>query len=661
MSAICGVVGLDGRPWTAADLNGVMCELAPLGRDLQGSWSGECGRCGVALGAALRHGTPEDLADHQPARAPDDSLVLVGDLRLDNRAELSASLGIADEVGVPDSRYALAAYERWGEACLDRILGAFAMAIVDRRRGGVLVARDHLGLRPLVVHERRGVVAFASTALSLTALDGVGHALDLRRAAEVLALAYDSERTFVEGVRWVPPGTALWVDGGGVRRRSWWRPEPVSGRDAGPPELYERELRETLDAAVGARLRAAGPVASVASGGIDSPSVAATAARLLAPRTLRTYTSVPPPGWTGPTRPNFDADETPLVRDLAAMHRNIDPSFVHVDPGGGLLDRHEELWELGAGPVRNPANMIWQRAVVERAASDGASVLLTGNRGNFFFSADAPDWLAALLRAGRPRRLLAELSAWTRTTGHGRSRVVRRHLVGPLAPASVRRIRRIVMGGADPVDEWLVSTALRPDAAAGLDLPSFLPRLDERGPHDVYARKLGAARVGGAQAETDAALEALLGVERRDPTADRRVIEAAMRQPEWLRRCDGRTRAIAREAMRDRLPASIVGRTRRGDQLPDWLDHLTGARAEIDAEVAAIADHGPSRDLIDVPRLRSLLESWPERGESATPSVLRDYRLALFRAMLVSRYLRWFEGRASAGRAVTGRDGRIPA
>ncbi len=58
MSAICGVIGQDGRPWSAADLDGVMHTLAPLGRHGGGRWAGTAGRCGVVVGAALRHSTP---------------------------------------------------------------------------------------------------------------------------------------------------------------------------------------------------------------------------------------------------------------------------------------------------------------------------------------------------------------------------------------------------------------------------------------------------------------------------------------------------------------------------------------------------------------------------------------------------------------------------
>lgn len=637
MSAICGVVRLDGRPGSVADLAGVMTALEPLGPDGGGTWSGWAGRLGVAVGAALRRRTPEDARDAQPASDGDD-LVLVGDVRLDNRSEL----GAADDR--PDSAVVLSAYRRYGEAMLDRLCGSYAFALVDRRRGGVLLARDHMGYQPLVVHRRPDTLAFASTPLSLTALDGVERRLDTQRAAEVLALAMHSDRTFVEGVRWLPPGGAMWIGAAGIRRWQWWRPRLHDTRDHEPHEAFEQEMRTLLDISVGAMLRSSGRVGAMASGGLDSTSVAATAARLLSPDELPTYTSVPPPGWSAPSMRGWDADESPLVRDLAAMHPNMKPRFVHVEPGTSLFGRHERLWELGAEPERNPCSSLWIEAMLERAAGDGVTTLLSGEAGNFFFSASGEDCLVQLLRAGRLRTLVSESRLWGETTGRPVRAIVRRHLAASLQPPWLRRVRRRRSGAASPLERWMASTALRRDRVAALDLPGLLPQLSEGTRSNSRETALAAALSGGAHAHARLAREALTGVERRDPTGDRRLIEAALRQPDWVRRRDGIGRAIARNSMADRLPTSISQRRRRGEQLPDWLDLMSAARAELQAEVDAMAEHETSRELIDVERLRRLLAAWPDRTERATGTVERDYRFALLRAALVSRYIRWFEG-----------------
>src|SRR4051812_47853114 len=202
MSAICGVVGTDGRPFAARDLAGVMHALRPLGPDREGTWSGPVGRVGVALGAC---------GSTQPVRSGDGAICVVADaVVLDCRADLLASLRAPSGESASDPELILAAYERWGESCLDRLSGDFAFAIADARRGGVLIARDQTGVRPLQVHQRRGVVAFATTALSLCALDGVGHELDRVRVAEWLALQPDTDRTFVTRVTTLRAGHCAW-------------------------------------------------------------------------------------------------------------------------------------------------------------------------------------------------------------------------------------------------------------------------------------------------------------------------------------------------------------------------------------------------------------------------------------------------------------------
>lgn len=648
MSAICGVLGRDGRPWTEHDLGGVMDELRPLGPDGRGIWTGSCGRGVAVVGAALRARTPEDAADRQPVRSADGSLVLVADLRLDNRPALAARLGMRDHPQLPDSALALAACERWGIGFLDQLIGVFALALVDRNRGGVLLARDHLGNQPLLIHERGQTLAFASTTLALTRLEGVGHRLDVIRAAEVLALAYSSERSFVEGVRWLPPGGALWADSAGTRQWRWWRPELIApDRTLSGPECA-RQLRESFDEAVAAQLRSDGPIGAQTSGGLDSSSVTATAAGLLAPRPLRTYTSAPPPDWSGREVRGWDADESPLVRDLAARHPSIRPTFIHAPLSAHVLDLHEPLWRLGAGPTRNPDNAIWMHAVWTQAADDGVRTLLIGAAGNLFFSADGPAWLAALLRAGRILELGRELAAWSRYGRRSVPWLLRHRAIPPLVPPVVRRWRRRGDAGDDPVTAWLAGSALRPEVAAELDLKRLLPQLGDGDSRDERSFAVAGVQATGGQAETSSAVEGFFGLDRRDPTGDRRLIELALRHPEWVRRRRGVTRAVVRTAMAGRLPSSILNRTRRGEQLPDWLDHLTAARGELTAEIQAASEHGLSRELIDTSRLQTLIRRWPEPGQRADPQIVRDYRYCLLRAVHLSRYLRWFEDHAQA-------------
>jgi hypothetical protein len=181
------------------------------------------------------------------------------------------------------------------------------------------------------------------------------------------------------------------------------------------------------------------------------------------------------------------------------------------------------------------------------------------------------------------------------------------------------------------------------------------PALDERRRITFRQYAVTTLLTGAGQADSAAALAALTGIEERDPTIDRRVIEVGMCQPEWVRRRDGITRATVRGAMADRLPPEIVHRTRRGEQLPDWLDVMTTARTELAHELEQLEQHPLSLELIDTARLRRLILEWPERTASADPAVVTDYRHVLLRALVISRYLRWFERRGATTARPTAR------
>ena len=555
---------------------------------------------------------------------------------------------------LPDEGLILAAYERWGESFLEHLSGEFAFALVDRRRGGVLLARDQLGHRPLVVHERAGIVCFATTALALAGLPGVGHDLNRERVAEWLAYVMGSTATFVSGASLLPQGHAMWVDDHGTRRRRYWSLYPDKIVDLGSPEKHAEALREAIEDAVSRRLPRIGEVGVLLSGGLDSTSVAATAARLRAPDLVRTYTSIAPTGWSGPTRPNFDADEQALVRDLAGWHPNLRPSFIDRHEGP-LLARHDEAFKAGSPPLRNPCNFLWQSAIHSQAAADGVGTMLTGARGNLFFSSRRSPL------AGRPvaPRAPAGHSPRGRRDGRrnrssGAAAVVRSMLLRELAPAPLLRWRRARRGGIDPYADL----ALR---SAGRDAEAVIRRhwttLDNEERTRSRERAVQAVmRQGGGLSESLAVITALSGVRHLDPTGDVRLLAHCATQPSWARRHDGRGRAVVRDAMADRLPPSIAERTRRGSQLPDWLDRMTAAKAELEAELAAAREHDTCRELLDLDHMDAALSNWPDAEHYRTHYVdtNRTYRYALFRGLLMARYIRFFEdhARERRGRAV---------
>src|SRR5262245_6539277 len=106
-------------------------------------------RCGnAAFVVSLHHLMPEDLFERQPLRLAN-RFVMLFDGRIDNRSDLSESLSIAapELQSMPDSMIALRLFDRWGERGFERIVGDFAIIVMDLQEGCLICARDHLGLR----------------------------------------------------------------------------------------------------------------------------------------------------------------------------------------------------------------------------------------------------------------------------------------------------------------------------------------------------------------------------------------------------------------------------------------------------------------------------------------------------------------------------------
>jgi asparagine synthase (glutamine-hydrolysing) len=382
------------------------------------------------------------------------------------------------------------------------------------------------------------------------------------------------------------------------------------------------------------------------SGGLDSTSVAATAARLRPNDTIRTYTSAPPAGWSGPTLGDGDADESRLVHELEAWHPNLRPAFTRGDDAP-LLASHDARFAAGSPPPRNPCNELWMSEVHRLAAADRVRTLLTGSRGNAFFSGDDPFWLAALLRRGRWGAVGHEVAALADSTGSPRTGVAVRQLARQLLPPAVLRTRAAIQARR---------AGLSPEVALRFAGPGTEAVVRQHGRDfdpvprgSVRARALRSVEYSGFIAESAAVRDAVSRVRRSDPTGDIRVIALGATQPPWARRRDGRTRVVVRDAMADRLPPSIGERTARGAQLPDWLERFTDRRGELAEELEAAREHAGCGELLDLPRMDAALRDWPdrERAHAQWERTTWVYRFNLMRALLMCRYVRFFDAHAA--------------
>jgi asparagine synthase (glutamine-hydrolysing) len=138
------------------------------------------------------------------------------------------------------------------------------------------------------------------------------------------------------------------------------------------------------------------------------------------------------------------------------------------------------------------------------------------------------------------------------------------------------------------------------------------------------------------------------GIDVRDPTSDRRLIEFCLSVPTEHFRYGSVPRALVRHAMADRLPKAVLEERRKGYQTADWYERLSVARPQLAQEVERIQCSTSARRLLDVPRLRRLLQEWPESGWDSI-DIISAYRYALLRGISVGHFLRKVSDAESSG------------
>lgn len=595
----------------------------------------------VILGRRLFRILPEDMHDRGPTVSSDGGRVLVADIRLDNRDELTRELGIStpDARRLSDAAILMRGIERWNEGAIERLVGDFAFALWDANRQRLTLARDLMGHRPLHYHRCACFFAFASMPKGLHALPDVPRAPDKRTAGDLLTLMPElGSASYFEGVERIEPGAVMTVTRDGLSARRHWNP---SIRELRLPrdEDYEEALREQVDRAVGACLRGARySVAAEMSGGLDSSTVAATAARLLEPTGGRVvaFTAVPREGYPGKAVHGAIADEGPFAAAVAALHPNMEHVLIRSNGRSPLadLDRYFFLFER---PLLNLCNGVWSQAILAEAQDRGLSVILTGAAGNMTLSYDGMALLSRLARHGRFVRLTREIYRLRRTgTRYG---AIAAQALGPFLPAALWRGIARLRGKGRRLEDYSAlrandaghcSTAKRA-ASRGLDV-SYRPRGD---PLELRLWTLGRVDSGNYRK----GIIGGWGIEARDPTADRRLIEFCLSVPVEQYLARGLPRSLARRAFADRLPQVVRLERRKGYQAADWHESLTAARAELKEELHRLADVPAAADVVDTKRLLEWMEEWPETGWEEE-RVIERYRLATLRGIAVGHFLR---------------------
>jgi asparagine synthase (glutamine-hydrolysing) len=652
MSAIAGIWRFDGAPGAHRDAERMSNSLAIFGVDRQGLW--EAPDKQLALVWRQFAVLPEDVYDRQPLRSADGIHTLVADARVDNIEELAAELDLPAVRALPDATIILAAYRKWGPACLDRLVGEFALAVWNLHERSLLLARDALGYRPLYWARGEAFFSFATMPRGLFALPDVTRTIDERNLAAQLALLPSGENgTLYRDVHRVSPGHYMIVTQAGLSSRRYWDPHPQrDGRFRDPRESAEA-LRAVYTTAVKCRLRGVGAIGSTISAGWDSSSVTAIAARLLAEssRRMTSFTAVPREGFSGPTRNNRLTDESEVAARVLRDFPNVDHVRVSSATRSHLAEIEAQS-RFQDFPVNGPANIVWVSRIAAEAKARGIRVLLCADAGNLTVSYDGHSALPELFRRGKwlaLTRLLIRLSR----RGH-RLRWSLHQAIGPFLPLGLYWLIQNV-GRREPTFDLFRDTPLSPELAGAIDIKAVAAERDWDLPYrpGTDGRRTRLAWIGRMDSgHLRPSINARFGIDLRDPTIDRRIVELCLAIPEEHFLWEGRESAVFRDAMAGVLPNWLLKQRHRGLQSADWYEGVVAAREELAEHVERLARSKLGSRALNIESLRAAVTELPDPG--TPPDILAGrnweslqslrYGTRLLRGMSVGHFILRTEG-----------------
>jgi asparagine synthase (glutamine-hydrolysing) len=534
MSGFFGVVRDSGESSDPAAFQTFAERLKFRGAGTTTIWT----RPGSGLSYVAFHDLSQGRSATQPASLNSREWI-VGDIRLDGKAELTAQLGLSSNEAPAnsDGELLLRAWQKWGPDCLPKILGDYSFALWDNSENTLWCARDFIGARPFFYAIADGAFYFSNTLRALRGLPGISSKLDSVFIGDFLLAGYcsDLSRTVYRDIHRLPPAHRLEYSHGGVEIERFFSLPIEEPLHLKKPEDYLESYLELLRQAVADRSPRQA-TALYLSGGLDSTSVCAIAAELAQkqsrPNALKAFTV----SW----QPLFD-DPEPHFAKIAVKHLGL---------AHEILEDPEVLPLEIPFPTPEPWGELFGGRAQKQTArvAEHSTVVLAGDGGDDVLTGQAWPYLQSLHKRGKWTQMIRSFGGFL--LSHGR--------FPPLRGGFRSRLRRFFQR-EEPEERfptWISPEFERKAALRERFRELNRPKLLEHPVHPDAYTALQSGYWSGFLENEDAGWTGV-ALETRAPLLDLRLLRFLLRLPPVPWCVD---KELVRKVLRDYLPKAIVER-----------------------------------------------------------------------------------------------------
>ncbi len=595
--------------------------------------------------------TPEDFYDYQPYIYKEQNLVLVAEVRLDNRDALCGQLNISVDVRTktPDSVLILKAYQKWKDKCPEYLLGDFAFALWDESCQKLLCARDARGTIPFFFcHQEGKRIAFSTYTKALFALPNIDRQLNKQTLADRLTnnIFADITQSFYHNIQQLPAAHLLVISPNGMRKQRYWEYQP-SEIHYPCDEDYIDEFKSLFKQVISSRLRSINSVGAHISGGLDSTSVASVTAQLKQSfgQRLVTFTQVPQPSFYQAKKNGVSYDDRHIVTSVANQQTNIDPFFYSIE---GLSPSHnlDSIFQFSDIPPLNAFNRLWIERIYEQAILHDIGGLLSGDAGNLTISLSVfKHYFQELVTNGQWQRVWQELKSTSKVTHRPIWRLFLSQVIKFRVLTSIAQSWQHL--GSSTYKPWKHRSFIHPNFANEMNVNARLKQTGRYSARALSPKDAEKIRLRmllqpyGQRSLFQHAYYRMYGVRTLDPTNDRRIVEFCLNLPKCKFFYQGWDRALIRRAM-DHIPTHVMWNKKRGKQAADWMLCMDAAIPEISADLERMRRSPLASHILDLTQMQQTLNKW-RNGRQVYQNNELLYRVKFMRGWLMGRFLLWEE------------------